>query len=147
MCSGSWKPKAMRWRTRSFAFVDSIRAFDRSCINAASMVSWWRRIFLPSSTKADARARCPGKPCVEHGERRDAFGGDDGPQLLFQQVGPVEGGILLSDPRELLLLAGGQVLGVLPQGEPAALELFRIRPHALSPCLVPDLPSHFVQGV
>ena len=28
MCSGSLKPKAMRCSTRSFAFVDSMSAFD-----------------------------------------------------------------------------------------------------------------------
>jgi hypothetical protein len=45
-----------------------------------------------------------------------AFEGEHQPEAFFEEVGAVQAGIGLGDPGELVVLAVGQVLGVLPQG-------------------------------
>ena len=65
----------------------------------------------------------PLQPRVEAHER--VVGGDavDLPELLAEQVGAVQPLVELLDSCQLELLAVGQVLGVLPEREPGALEL------------------------
>ena len=76
-------------------------------------------------------------------------GGDavDLAQLLAEQVGAVQPVVELLDPRQLELLALGQVLGVLPQREPGAFELAGELGLALAAGLVPDLAADLVQRV
>jgi len=57
-CSGCLQPKATRCRTRSFVFVLSVSALERSCTMAASMPARFFLILRPSSTKAGIRQRC-----------------------------------------------------------------------------------------
>jgi hypothetical protein len=62
----------------------------------------------------DAAASGPGDPAVE-----GVFGGlspelEHDPEAFFEQVGPMDAGVSLDQPGEVLVLAGGEVLGVLP---------------------------------
>jgi hypothetical protein len=65
--------------------------------------------------RGDPTSCGPVESLVEHEDRSHALDGDDGSELLFEQVGVVETAVDLGDPGELGLLAGGEVLGVLPQ--------------------------------
>ena len=103
-------------RTRSLVFVDSINAFDRPQTKAASIPCRCLRILRPSSTKAGMRQRVAQR--IQSSRPR---GGATPfrriePQLLFQQVGPVETGVRSSRSRRAGPPGDGQVLGVLPEG-------------------------------
>ena len=65
----------------------------------------------------------PRQPAVQ--ELARLLGGQpvDLPQLLLEQIGAIQRLVGMLDARELGLLAGGEVLGVLPQREPGALEV------------------------
>lgn len=52
---GEVKPNAIR--CSSWIVVDSISAFDRSWVRAASMAAWCLRTLRPSATKAGVRLR------------------------------------------------------------------------------------------
>ena len=71
----------------------------------------------------DAAAARPGDPSVQGLLAGLALDREHVPQALFQQVGPVQAGVGLGDPGQLGGLAFGEVLGVLPQRVPGALEL------------------------
>ena len=77
------------------------------------------------------------------------LGGDavDLAELLGEQVSSVQALVELLDASELELLARGQVLGVLPEREPGALELFREPLLALAASLVPDLATDLIERV
>ena len=68
----------------------------------------------------------------------------DLPQLLLEQVRPVEPRVGSLDHRELGLLAVGEVLGVLPDREASAFELSREREVAGAARLVSDRAADLV---
>jgi hypothetical protein len=91
---------------------------------------------------------CPRQPRVEQLERvLEARSVVDLAQLFFEQVGAVDRGVELLNPGELGLLAFGQVLGLLPEREPGALEIFAELLVAGAARLVPDLAADLVQRV
>ena len=55
----------------------------------------------------------PGQPAIEDRDSGGAPGAEDEPELLLEQVRPVERLVRRRDPGELRLLALGQVLRVL----------------------------------
>ena len=68
-------------------------------------------------------------------------------QLFLEQVGAVEPGVGALDLSELGGLAVGEVLGVLPDREPGALQLPGELEVALPAGFVSDLPADLVQRV
>jgi hypothetical protein len=165
--SGLANPKARRVRRRILVFVDSTRPWERPCSRAASMARRWRRILRPSAgVGGDAAALRPGEPAVERLAAGPAPQHEDVPKALFQQTVAPEAGIGLGDPGQLLPLALGEVLGVLPEDvtgpgqrpRPLVARAGRgVRrgpahpPARLGPgqCpgLVPGLAAHLVEGV
>src|SRR5664279_226650 len=93
----------------------------------------------------DAASLHPDQPLVEHGEGQHPLGADSDPELLLHQVGPVELRVYLGHPGELVGLAGGQVLGVAPEGVAAAFEGVGVGGHAALPRLVPYLAADLVE--
>jgi len=87
----------------------------------------------------------PHQPPVQQplsGRRRELV---DLSELLFEQVGAVEPGVGLLDRGELRGLAIGEVLGVLPDSEPGALELARALQVPLAAGRVPHHAADVVQ--
>ena len=80
---------------------------------------------LLRNERFDAAAPCPGDPSVQ------CLGGlvdgefDDRPSAFLEEVGAVEPRVGLGDPRQLHLLAIGEVLRVLPQCVPCASQCQR----------------------
>jgi hypothetical protein len=70
----------------------------------------------------DAAAARPGDPPVQGLLAFLAFDRKHMPQALFEQIGAIQAGIGFGDPGQLGGLAFGEVLGVLPQRIPGALE-------------------------
>jgi hypothetical protein len=65
--------------------------------------------------RLDAAAAGPGQPPVQCLFPFVAFDFEDVPQAFLQQVGAVQAGVGAGDPLQSGVLAGGEVLGVLPQ--------------------------------
>ena len=70
----------------------------------------------------DTAAPRPGDPPVQGLFSFLSFDGEDMAQAFFEQIGAVQSGIGLGDPGQLVVLAFGEVLGVLPQGVAGTLE-------------------------
>ena len=68
-------------------------------------------------------------------------------KLLLEQVGAVQPGVGVLDRGELERLAVGEVLGVLPDREPRALQIAGALDVSLSARLVPDLAAYLVKRV
>lgn len=126
----------------------STRALDRPWTRAASIPGRFLATFRASSTKAGirqrrahasqpSRNRIPSTPRSAKTIR----------SLLLEQVRPVERLVGLRDPGELRVLSGGQILGVLPEGEPGALEVLREGRLSVPPGGVPDLAPDGVEGL
>jgi hypothetical protein len=75
----------------------------------------------------EPRSPGPLDPAVEQRDRRGRWEAVDLAELLFQEVGAIEALVGLLDVGELDLLAGGEVLGVLPPEAPAASSQGRTR--------------------
>jgi hypothetical protein len=86
-------------------------------------------------------------PLVEELDRVAGGQPVDLSELLLEQVGTVQPRVGLLNARELRLLAVGEVLGVLPQREPGALQIMRGRDLTGLARLVSDLATDLVQGV
>src|SRR5207248_2146427 len=73
--------------------------------------------------------------------------GQDGPELLLHLVGPPDAAPVAADAGELGGLGVGEVLGVLEQRPPAALEVLG-PPLVGEPAqLVPQLTAYLVEGL
>src|SRR4051794_41589206 len=82
------------------------------------------RMRRPSSTKAGIRHRAVhASHAVSIFNERPALDGDDRSELFLEQVGAIEAAVDGGDPGQLRLLAGGEVLGVLPQRIAGVLEI------------------------
>jgi hypothetical protein len=68
-------------------------------------------------------------------------------QLLRQQVGAVQALVEFLDPRELELLALGEVLGVLPERKPGSFEVLGELGLSGLACFVPDLAADLIERV
>jgi hypothetical protein len=97
--------------------------------------------------RGQATSPGPRDPLVEQPDR--VLGGQpvDLPELLLEQVRPVQPGVGLLDARELRGLAVGEVFGVLPQRVPCALEILRSGDLTGLARLVSDLAADLVQRV
>ena len=71
--------------------------------------------------------------------------GEHEPQLFLQQVGPVEPVVVAGDPGQLGGLAGGEVLGVLPQRVATVLQLFGVAGQVHAAQQVPHPAAHHVE--
>ena len=144
--SGVWKPNARRVISRIWVLMASTRALERPLLIAARIPGFWSVIVLASFTNGRRRQRrAQIEPALE---QLGCLGGRDPvdlPELLLQEVGAEERPVGLLDPRELDLLAGGEVLGVLPEREAGVLELARERGQAFPARLVPDLAADLVE--
>src|SRR5262252_2044118 len=87
----------------------------------------------------DATATSPAQPvlkqlhCLVHGQLEGQA------ELLFEQIGAVQGLVQLGDPGQARLLVLGEVLGVLDEGVASALDDLGQAPLVGAPGLVPDL--------
>ena len=114
--SAEWNPNAIRCSSLILVLVDSISALDSSWVSAARIAGRCLRIRRPSATKAGIRQRArPGLPAVQRLDPGVALDREHVPQALFEQVGAVQPGVGLGDPGQLVALALGEVLRVLPQ--------------------------------
>jgi len=103
----------------------------------------------PGELDGGSQAAAPGplQPAVERldgGVGREPV---DLAELFCEQVGAEQRGVELLDPGELGLLAVGEVLGVLPEREPRALQVARELVLASAPGLVSDLAANVVERV
>ena len=110
--------------------------------------------FLEGDERGDPAAAGPADPGFEGVDGLVVAELEYQPEAFLEQVGPVQPGVGLGDPGELGLLPGGEVLRVLPQCVPGALELLGMpagTPGATlvdrATGLVPRLPADLVQGV
>ena len=143
---GEWKPNARRvisriWVLTCFDAGVGEPVGDRGLDHSALLGD-------PSGEldeRLEAAASGPAQPGLE--QREGLVGGDavDLAELFVEQVGAVERLVGLLDPGELGLLAVGEVLGVLPEREPGALELARELRLAFAARLVPDLAADLVE--
>ena len=144
--SGVWKPNARRVISRIWVLMASTRALERPLVIAARIPAFLVGDRLGElHERRQAAASRPDEPALE---QLGGLGGRepvDLAQLLFEQVGAEERPVGLLDPRELGLLAGGEVLGVLPEREAGVLELARERGQAFAARLVPDLAADLVE--
>ena len=92
-------------------------SFETLCSIAASMPGRWRRIFRPSSTKAGMRQRAAQENHSSSIVRDHALVPDRETELLFEEVGAIEGSVRFRDLGEFPSLAARQILRVLPQRE------------------------------
>jgi hypothetical protein len=96
------------------------------------------------SERLEATSPGPLQPRVEDGDRLVAINAVDLSELFFEQGGAVQALVDVLDVDELELLASGQVLGVFPQREAGALEIFGERDLAGLAGLVSDLAADLV---
>ena len=126
MAWAEWNPKAIRTMSRILVFIDSTSALDRPCSIEATIASRLRTTRWASLTnwgRRQRRAQLIHRSSAFDGLGRAAPGdGEHDAQSLFQRPGPVQGGVGLGDPDQLLALPNGQVVGVLPQRPPGVLE-------------------------
>src|SRR6266498_1903321 len=148
--SGDLKPNATRVSRRILVLTDSTSPLDSPCC--------WRRGGLdggpmlgdrPSEPDEgrDAAPPGPGQPRLQQHRRPYALEPEHQPKLLLEQVGAVQAIVDLGDPGKLAPLPAGQVLRVLPQRIPRALELPSQPRLAMLAGRVPDLPADLVQRV
>ena len=104
----------------------------------------------------DAAAACPGQPALERFDSVLPFDGEHVAQAFFEEVAAVETRVGLGDPVELVALAVGEVLGVLPQRVAGVLERSRVTgrvataaafadPWAVAARVVPGLAADLVE--
>jgi hypothetical protein len=120
--SGDLKPNATRVSRRILVLTDSTSPLDSPWVRAAWMAARCLVIARASRTKAGIRQR-PGQPRLQQHRRPRALEPKRQPKLLLQQAGAVQTIVDLGDPGKLAPLPAGQVLWVLPQRIPGALEL------------------------
>ena len=125
--SGDRNPKAIRVMRRILVLTDSMRPFERPCSIAARIeVRCFDDPALQVDERRDSAATCPADPDIE------GLGGllegelEDQPEPFLEQVGTVQPGVGLGDPGQFGLLPAGEVLGVLPQRVPGALQRLRL---------------------
>ena len=121
---GEWNPNARRAIRRICVLICSMRALESPCWIAARIPSRCSVIVRASLTNDGSRHRRAhvSQPSSSGSRGR---GGEpvDLAQLLLEQVRAVQPGVGLLDRGELRGLAVGEVLGVLPDREPGALQL------------------------
>ncbi len=163
---GEVKPKAILVMSRIFWLTDSIRPLDRPCSIAARIDDRWATMSLLQLHEGrDAAASGPVDPPVERLAGLVVGQLEDDSEAFLELVGPVQLGVGLRDPGQLRVLPLGQVLRVLPQREPGALERLgsgaglprwrvgrwpasasaRLGPAGQPAGLVPRLPAHLIQ--
>ena len=97
--------------------------------------------------RGQARSSGPGQPRVQQPGRLLVGDAVDLAQLLGDQVRAVQRLVGLLDLRELVLLAFGEPVGVLPQDEAGALELFGDSLLSGAAGFVSHLPADLVERV
>ena len=102
----------------------SERALDRPCFDG---VQDQGLVFLDGLGELDERLEAaapgPGDPAAQQGAGVGQLDGlEDRPELLLEQVGPVEPAVGLGDPGERGALVAGQVRRVFQQRPPAVLQ-------------------------
>ena len=108
--------------------------------------------------RQDSAASGPGQPAIQGDLAGLALGDEHVAQAFFEQVAAVQSRVGFGDPRQLLPLPVGEVVGVLPQRVAGALEPAGIAggdADAVSVALglpgatrlVPGLATHLVEGV
>jgi hypothetical protein len=153
-CFRGLNPNATRVMSRILVFTDSMRPFDSPCSMAARIDAWC----LTMRRCGRRRRRCGSVVPIRSRSRarrqlrRRAL--EDQPQASLKQVGPVQPRVGPGYPGQLGLLAGGEVLGVLPQREPGVLERLGVPAGPARPALVrgaaglvPGLPADLVKSV
>src|SRR2546430_157573 len=93
-----------------------------------------------------ARAPGPLQPLLQELDRLLQRELEDRAQLLLEKVGAEQRLVDASDPAQLALLPGAEVLGVLPERPARALELASMGVVTAVAGLVPDLTSNLVEG-
>src|SRR5437660_2674426 len=93
-----------------------------------------------------ARAPGPLQPLLQELDRLLQRELEDQAQVLLEKVGAEQRLVDASDPGQLALLPGAEVLGVLPERPARALELASMGVVTAVAGLVPDLTSNLVEG-